>query len=305
MPANANPKSLAGTPAGRDAPEPADASPPTQTGVAASASKVRVGRLEMPLLGLLSAGAMAWGWQMHRARDITPETGLGYALGIVGSLLMLMLLLYPLRKRLASMRFFGGVRGWFRLHMILGVVGPVLIVLHSNFSFGSMNSTVAFVSMLVVAGSGLVGRFLYARIHRGLYGRRLRVRDHFDSIGALHAQIVQDAPQAARIPELLSDYERRRLPDRRSLWPSIGRMLAGPASRKRFEHRLLEALGPVSVEALPAVRGHVKVFLRAVAKAEAFAVYERLFSLWHLLHLPLFIMLVLAAITHVVAVHLY
>ena len=42
-----------------------------------------------------------------------------------------------------------------------------------------------------------------------------------------------------------------------------------------------------------------------VARAEAFTLYERLFALWHLLHLPLFILLVFAALTHVVAVHLY
>ncbi len=45
--------------------------------------------------------------------------------------------------------------------------------------------------------------------------------------------------------------------------------------------------------------------LAAVRKAAAFAFYERLFALWHVLHLPLFILLILAAIIHVVAVHFY
>jgi hypothetical protein len=33
--------------------------------------------------------------------------------------------------------------------------------------------------------------------------------------------------------------------------------------------------------------------------------YERLFALWHVLHLPLFFMLLVAGIAHVIAVHLY
>jgi hypothetical protein len=33
--------------------------------------------------------------------------------------------------------------------------------------------------------------------------------------------------------------------------------------------------------------------------------YEGLFSLWHVLHLPLFFMLLIAGITHVVAVNVY
>jgi hypothetical protein len=37
----------------------------------------------------------------------------------------------------------------------------------------------------------------------------------------------------------------------------------------------------------------------------AFEAYERLFSLWHVLHLPLFFMLLIAGIVHVIAVNVY
>jgi hypothetical protein len=36
-----------------------------------------------------------------------------------------------------------------------------------------------------------------------------------------------------------------------------------------------------------------------------FESYERLFSVWHALHLPLIFMLLLAASVHIVAVHVY
>ena len=36
-----------------------------------------------------------------------------------------------------------------------------------------------------------------------------------------------------------------------------------------------------------------------------FQVYERLFSLWHVLHIPLFFMLLIAGIVHVIAINIY
>lgn len=89
----------------------------------------------------------------------------------------LMLLLYPFRKKSRFMRNWGGVKHWFRAHMIMGVAGPVLVAYHSNFSLGSMNSNVALVSMLTVAGSGLIGRYFYSRVHRGLYGREVTLKE--------------------------------------------------------------------------------------------------------------------------------
>jgi hypothetical protein len=41
---------------------------------------------------------------------------------------------------------------------------------------------------------------------------------------------------------------------------------------------------------------------RRVAEFEA---CERLFAAWHVLHLPLFVMLVIVGIVHVIAVHVY
>jgi hypothetical protein len=52
-------------------------------------------------------------------------------------------------------------------------------------------------------------------------------------------------------------------------------------------------------------RRAVRAHLVAVRKVAQFSFYERVFTLWHLLHLPLFWLLVIAGVVHVVAVHLY
>ena len=44
---------------------------------------------------------------------------------------------------------------------------------------------------------------------------------------------------------------------------------------------------------------------RAVQRNIQFSTYERLFSLWHVVHIPFLCMLVITAVVHVVAVHIY
>ncbi|MBK9655894.1 MAG: hypothetical protein IPO66_10680 [Rhodanobacteraceae bacterium] len=87
------------------------------------------------------------------------DSDFAYWLGVVGGSAMLTLLLYPLRKRLDRYLSFGRLRYWFSGHMVLGIAGPVLILLHCKLSLGSLNAKVAFWSMVVVAASGIVGRF--------------------------------------------------------------------------------------------------------------------------------------------------
>ena len=85
-----------------------------------------------------------------------------------------MLLIYPASKRFRWTGFIGSIQGWFRAHMVLGVLGPMFMLFHANFSLGATNSNAALIAMLIVSGSGLVGRYFYTRIHLGLTWRASR-----------------------------------------------------------------------------------------------------------------------------------
>ena len=277
---------------------------------AAGARRARAGAREMPVMAVLSALVLGYAWTQRNEGHITAETGLGYWLGIVGGSLMLALLIYPLRKRLPLLRHLGEIRSWFRWHMILGIVGPVLVILHSNFRLGSLNSRVALITMLIVAGSGIIGRFLYAGIHRGLYGRRSSVRECMEALGPIKAAFDLPESRRAEIRAELEAYEARRIGERLSLWRAVLNRLSRPFSRAALRRRIMARLSPTAPLAderpmRDAFEKALKGYLDAVARAENFSLYERLFALWHLLHLPLFVLLVLAASVHVLAVHLY
>ncbi|MFQ5622574.1 MAG: hypothetical protein ACE5FS_04175 [Paracoccaceae bacterium] len=273
----------------------------------------------MPVLSAFVGAGLFYAWLQSDEGYLTAETGAGYYLGIAGSVLMLALLLYPLRKRIRALSVVGEVRTWFRLHMVLGVVGPALVVLHSNFSAGSANSAIALFSMLLVAGSGYIGRFLYAHIHRGLYGRKLQVRELLDDTEVFKSDLAFGSPELVEIAEFLEAYEARRLRPASGLLDSLWRLFASSAmrhsTRRRVNRMLCAALETCgeredwrvreSRKRIATATGHLRRFFRAVARAEVFLLYERLFALWHMLHLPLFIILIIAALGHVVAVHLY
>ena len=91
-------------------------------------------------MGFGSAGIFLFvGWLHRDARSWSGDDGFGYSLGIVAVSCMLLLLMYPLRKRLRFLSFLGATKHWFRTHMILGTLGPVLALYHCNFTIGSAN----------------------------------------------------------------------------------------------------------------------------------------------------------------------
>lgn len=263
--------------------------------------------------GLLGM-AMFIGWRINEEGHLTAESGIGYWLGIVGSLAMLALLLYPLRKRLGQTRWLGSVASWFRLHMMLGMIGPALILVHCNFKAGSLNSTVALVAMLLVAGSGIAGRYFYGRIHMGLYGRKVRVQEILSDCSVLNEAIGAELPAGERIVAALETHAAR------SMAAGLpARLLLQKGRSRRLRRKLVRDARRVIAEQgasygwsrreqrqrVTHVREHLGLYFSAVDKAATFGVYDRLFAAWHIAHLPMFLLLVIAAIVHVVAVHLY
>ncbi|MCW9013617.1 MAG: pyridine nucleotide-disulfide oxidoreductase [Gammaproteobacteria bacterium] len=233
---------------------------------------------------------------------LTAESGLGYMLGIVGASMMLLLLLYPLRKHVKLLQHFGAVRYWFRFHMLLGVAGPVLILYHSNFGLGSTNSNIALFSMLVVAGSGLFGRLFYSKIHDGLYGRKIELAELQKSL----QEIKSEMSGASAVTELISSFEKRALHGRSLIsavvFMPLSRLYANIIRRQLLANMKRQS---ISQKALLEMDKNIHRYFRLIIKVADFSVYERLFSLWHVLHIPLFIMMIISGIVHVFAVHVY
>ena len=271
-------------------------------------SKDRLEGILSFVIALLVAGTIYYGW-LHRSDAwINPESGVGYALGIIGGSLMIILLAYPVRKRVRGNPRVGSVGFWFRFHMLLGLIGPLAILYHSRFSWGALNSAVALGAMLIVAGSGLIGRFLYARVHRGYSGRKLEVRSLREDIVALADLLRAGGLDAEAVAQYYQPFEQKAVQAGASFWSSAKAVVGLGISSRVAKHKAQRLIRQVAVADPPRraalLQGNAE-FFEAVRRATEFAFYDRMLRLWHLLHLPLFFLLVASAIMHIVAVHMY
>lgn len=271
------------------------------------------------LAGYVLAALLVYvGWLGRDQRNIHAEYGLGYALGILGGTLMLIVLLYYLRKRVRWLAGVGAMQHWFRIHMILGIVGPVLILYHCNFELGDLNSNVALYCTLLVAGSGVLGRYLYAGIHHGLYGSKATLQE---MAGVLEQSVSGGHVSALMGPirEELAGIDRRVLAPSPGIIGSVIRHLVIVWQTRRSYRRLVALTRQEIMQksASSAVVGQHAARLEAticrylqehfsqVRQVARFNSFERLFSLWHIVHVPFFVMMILSGLFHVFAVHLY
>lgn len=260
------------------------------------------------------------GWLLTRDRDLVdPLNGVGYWLGIVGASLMAVLLLYPVRKRFRPLRRLGATRYWFQMHMTFGVAGPVLILYHCNFNFGSLNSTIALACTLLVCGSGLFGRYLHSRIYRDLDGHRLELRELIAQAKISSRERMHMSALAPDLLQRMSSYDSKVLAPPESMLLTVtlpvwlafstriaalrlcvyaGRQIRARAKRSRVIAAQRKRLRRTAARF---IFNHLSR-VRRIAELQS---YERLFGLWHLFHLPFFYLLIVTALVHVLAVHMY
>lgn len=257
---------------------------------------------------LVAAAAYVIAFAPYRAGD-----DVGYNLGLVGGVLMLLLLPYSLRKRVRILRSSGAMKVWFLFHIWAGLLGPLLVLFHSTFYIGSFNGGVALASTLLVTASGTVGRFFYRRVHRGMTGSRATVEEMQAALAqeqqALDTQLGPHlGPHFGQLPavgEAIADYIAL------ATTPPAGRaartvhFLSLAWRRRRVSRHLRRTLAAAGHGKRDSLLPAAEATLAAAQKSAQFATYERLFSLWHTIHIPFLYLLVLTAVVHVVAVHAY
>ena len=267
------------------------------------------------LLTLLVLGA----WQLSQRGYFKAGDDIGYWIGVAGGVMMLLLFSYPMRKYLRPLHRLGKVKWWFLVHMVLGIGGPLLILIHSTFRVGSLNAAVALYSMLLVAGSGVVGRFIYLRVHRGLSGQKLNLQNLQSRAGLDESEARSRLHFAPRVEQRLLSFSEAQLgasPGWRTwlrqvfllppqMWYVYWRCVADlRRPLKQLAARRQWSAADLSRRSYLA-RKLVRRYLASVVRVAQFTAYERLFALWHVVHVPFIYILVISSVVHVVAVHAY
>lgn len=95
---------------------------------------------------------------------------LGHLLGIAGSTLMVLNLLYLVRRRWARVGHFGPLSTWLTFHVAAGVGGVALVLAHTAGDFGNPVARWCTLAALVVLLTGGLGRWIYGQVAHGVHG---------------------------------------------------------------------------------------------------------------------------------------
>ena len=237
--------------------------------------------------------------------EFKPAGTIGHALGVAGSLMMLGgVLMYSTRKRAAVLSRAGKLKYWLELHIFLCTLGPFLVLLHTSFRFGGIIS-IAFWSMAVVVASGVFGRWVYARIPNTINGRFLSMQGIEEERDRLLEQVAsRSGLPAADVAQLLHT---EAPPTPRGFIHAL--YLAARSDlikRRQVRHsrRLFTA-----ARVPRGIRDNLEYLIRTRMQLEQQMMllkpFQRLFRYWHLLHLPLAIVMLLIVILHVIVAVLF
>jgi Fe-S-cluster-containing hydrogenase component 2 len=119
-----------------------------------------------------------------------PGEELSVYCGLIGASLMVIAAIYPIFRRIKMFRWMASNTMWFDFHLMAGTVGPMFIALHCWFRLDSWVSA-AFWSMVIVAISGFVGRYLYTQVPELSSGVELEELDHERAFSHARAQFPQ------------------------------------------------------------------------------------------------------------------
>ena len=221
---------------------------------------------------------------------------LGHKLGVVGSSMMVLMLGYSLRKRVAALRRLGALSRWLDVHIFLGVFGPLLVVLHSGFKVQGLVA-LSFWSMIVVASSGVLGRYLYLQIPRTRAGEALALaeieKQDRELSQRLRASFGLDDAQLERIDALVA------VPERSGLVLGFVRMVVGQlrlrAALAAFARGFQGVPRPLYCDFERVVQQKALVRRRILLWDRA----HELFHYWHVMHKPFALVMYLFMVVHV------
>ncbi|MEO0480780.1 MAG: NAD(P)-binding domain-containing protein [Planctomycetota bacterium] len=239
----------------------------------------------------------------HRLHDLLrPGAGLGLVFGILSVLLILVNLAYVLRRNPKINFRWGSLQKWMTSHVVTGVLALVTALLHGAMVPRDTNGGHAFYGLLILAVTGVIGRYVYAYVPRAANGRELELDEVQSELERIGEDWDHQSPRLSRFAR-----ERIRARIEKDRWGAtiLGRLFA--LARAPFEQRALlrDLSRAAEAEGLdePSRLALLSLARRAHKTATATAHFEDLRSLlstWRYLHRWGAALMVLLVIIHIV-----
>jgi len=238
-------------------------------------------------------------------KNLRPAGFRGHGFGVIGSAMMILMLLYSVRKRTKLFRNLLPLPYWLRSHIYLGIMGPLLVILHTSFKVNGLVA-VSFWSMIAVALSGVLGRYLYLQIPRNISGTEIDLNELENLNRELSTELRENFAVSElaleRIEKLLSSEIQNNYSMIRVLFSMLFADLFRPLRFLRLKYQLKRRykIPTQTLNDMMALARRKALLNRRIL---LWSSVHELFHYWHIIHKPFaFIMYIIMSVHVLVAV---
>ena len=264
---------------------------------------------EYAILNQLIRGRSVFKWLhahhlLAAGEKLSPDAGqsLSYKLGWIGFGIICLTNLYVLRKRWPALKNTGSPSSWLDFHILCGLVGPTLILFHTNFKIGGLVA-ISFWSMVISFASGIVGRYLYVQ----LLGQREEMKARLDRYD-LEFKAWRASGDLAMDDETFTTMKQRVLAfvgvdafiatDQADLVTVLMQSVAGDLRR--------HVRGIAGIQGVPkGLRRPLLEYSLVARRYLTMHYFRRLMGYWHAFHQPFAIFMYVVTVFHIVAALLF
>lgn len=238
--------------------------------------------------------------------ELRSSGSIGLTYGIVGTALILVNLTYLLRRHVKAMRRMGSLRTWMEVHILTGLLGPLIILFHSTFMFKTQVAIAASIALAVLVVTGVIGRYIYAQVPRTVSGAEAGPKILTERANAAEASLVEhlgeDNPLLERVRKLA--HAKSKVPRNKVACLVMLPLISARTSVLRF--RLWALASPIAAHLRSRGQPPPKELLEEIAdvvlirqRLQALETFRELLRWWRGMHRTFAILMIAAATVHI------
>ena len=236
---------------------------------------------------------------------LRPSGSVGHPLGWGGAAMILIgVLIYSSRKRAPFLQRRGPMRTWLNVHIYLCLVGPLLVTWHTALKLHGV-AVYSYWSMMIVASSGIIGRWLYQQFPRTTRDQEMTVEDMAKDQAETRRRIETDfqlSPASLAEVDAVAERSVRGIGHGVLALPKL---LLDDATRPfrlaRLRRHLLRERRLPRSEA-QALLGLLRRRVAVERRIAYLGTFRRFFTYWHVTHLVFFVSMIAMLVLHVASV---
>lgn len=234
-------------------------------------------------------------------RTLRPAGDIGQGYGVAGATMMILMQLYSVRKRTRFFGNWGALSRWLDIHIYFGIMGPLLIILHTTFKVNGIIA-VSFWAMIAVATSGILGRYLYLQIPRRRTGEALAQKEIIERHHALDRELQEEAGLDAEAMKEIEKLNPLRVNPNSSLLPMLIRTtmqdIAKPLLMRRLRRQLEKKFG-LHTHLLNSTMLLTYQKFSLERRTALLNRVQQLFHYWHVFHKPFAYLMFIIMFVHI------